>query len=113
MRAEIVHNSKDQLFKLTILFIQDNVNIDYNDIFTNIDNLDCWNFSNIRILYLVKEIIPKSFSKFLKELKILEQSKYKITREVIDTLVFQSKHLIWEHRNVYQVRLEQSRGIDS
>ncbi|GBC00835.1 hypothetical protein RclHR1_03990012 [Rhizophagus clarus] len=88
-RAEIVHNSK-----LIILFIQDKVNIDHNDIFTNIDNLDCWNSSNIEILCLVKGIIPKSFSKFLKELKIPEQNIYKIMKEVIDTLVLQFKHLI-------------------
>ncbi|GBC00801.1 hypothetical protein RclHR1_03980017 [Rhizophagus clarus] len=105
-RAEIVHNSKDQLFNLIILFIQNKVNIDHNDIFININNLDCWNSSNIGILYLVKEIIPKSFSEFLKELKILEQSIYKITREVIDTLVLQFKHLIWKHCNVHQVKLE-------
>ncbi|GBB90976.1 hypothetical protein RclHR1_18050001 [Rhizophagus clarus] len=89
------------------------VDIDHNDIFTNINNLDCWNSSNIGILCLVKGIIPKSFSEFLKELKIPEQSIYKIMREVIDTLVLQFKYLIWEHHNVHQVKLEQSHGIDS
>ncbi|GES75537.1 hypothetical protein GLOIN_2v1766738 [Rhizophagus clarus] len=41
MKVEIVHNSKDQLFNLILPFIQDKINIDYNDISTNIDNLDC------------------------------------------------------------------------
>ncbi|GES80421.1 hypothetical protein GLOIN_2v1870638 [Rhizophagus clarus] len=99
--GKIVHNSKAQLFNLISPVIQDKVDIDYNDIFTNINNLDCWNSSNIRILSLVKGIIPRSFSEFLKELKIPEQSIYKIMREVIDTLVLQFKHLIWEYRNVY------------
>ncbi|GES94320.1 hypothetical protein RCL_jg14129.t1 [Rhizophagus clarus] len=106
MRVEIVHNSKDQLFNLIIPFIQDKVNIDHNDIFTNINNLDCWNSSNIGILCLVKGIIPKSFSEFLKKLKIPKQSIYKITRDVINTLVLQFKHLIWEYRNVHQIKLE-------
>ncbi|GES83153.1 hypothetical protein GLOIN_2v1775922 [Rhizophagus clarus] len=66
----------------------DKINIDHNDIFININNLDCWNSSNIGILCLAKEIIPKSF-------------------------IVQFKYLIWEHRNVYQVKLEQSRDIDS
>ncbi|GES88609.1 hypothetical protein GLOIN_2v1786842 [Rhizophagus clarus] len=90
-----------------------NVNINQNDIFIKIDNLDYWNSSNIGILCLAKEIIPKSFSEFLKELKISKQSKYKIMKEVINTLVLQFKHLIWKYCNAYQVKLEQSHGIDS
>ncbi|GES81881.1 hypothetical protein GLOIN_2v1786842 [Rhizophagus clarus] len=93
--------------------LMDNINIDHNNILIKIDNLNCWNSSNIGILCLTKEIIPKSFSEFLKELKIPKQNKYKIMREVIDTLVLQFKHLIWEHHNIQQIKLEQSHSIDS
>ncbi|GES83170.1 hypothetical protein RCL_jg20087.t1 [Rhizophagus clarus] len=111
--TKIVHNSKDQLFKLIIPLIQDNVNSDHNEVFAKIDNLDCWNSLNIEILCLAKGIIPKSFSKCLKDLKIPEQSKFKITKEVINTLVLQFKYLILKYCNIHQITLEQLRGIDS